>query len=98
MIKKNKRHALDENLSEDSSHIGEYLEDGTLHSFDFEPGTLVSLEESGITAFEIIVELIYLIIAAGVFYFYAMDEFNTIGAIFYSLYWPLTVPVHLIFF
>jgi len=39
-----------------------------------------------------------MIIAACVFYFYAMDEFNIIGAIFYSLYWIITVPVHLIFF
>ena len=39
-----------------------------------------------------------MIIAACVFYFYAMDEFHIIGAIFYSLYWPITVPVHLIFF
>ena len=71
---------------------------GALHALDYEPGTLVSLDGSGEDASEIVGGLIYMIIAACVFYFYAMDEFNIIGAIFYSLYWIITVPVHLIFF
>lgn len=98
MIKKNERHAQDVNLSTVSSHNEEHLEPGTLHALDYEPGTLVSLDGSGEDASEIIGGLIYMIIAACVFYFYAMDEFNIIGAIFYSLYWLITVPVHLIFF
>ena len=98
MIKKNERRAQDVNLSTDSSHNEEYLEPGTLHALDYEPGTLVSLDGSGEDASEIVGGLIYMIIAACIFYFYAMDEFNIIGAIFYSLYWIITVPVHLIFF
>ena len=94
MIKQNERQAQDVNLSTNSSHNEEYLKPRTLHALDYEPGTLVSLDGSG----DIIGGLIYMLIAAGVFYFYAMDEFNIIGAIFYSLYWFITVPVHLIFF
>ena len=98
MLKKNERQAQDAKLSTDSSQVGDYLEPGVLHALDFEPGTLVSLDGGGEDASEIIGGLIYMIIAACVFYFYAMDEFNIIGAIFYSLYWLITVPVHLIFF
>ena len=98
MFKKNERRAQDANLRTDSSHVGDHLEHGILHALDFEPGTLVSLDGGRVDASEIIGGLIYMIIAACVFYFYAMDEFNIIGAIFYSLYWSITVPVHLIFF
>lgn len=98
MTKKNERQVQDVNLNTESSHVGDHLESGTLHALDFEPGTLVSLDGSGEDASQIIGGLIYMIIAACIFYFYAMDEFNIIGAIFYSLYWLITVPVHLIFF
>lgn len=98
MIKKNERQAQDVNLSTDSSHVGDYLEPGTLHALDFEPGTLVSLGGSGEDTSSIIGMIFYYLVAAGVFYFYAMDEFSTIGAIFYSLFWPCTIPCHLIFF
>lgn len=98
MIKKSERRAQGVNLSTEPSHVGDHLESGTLHALDFEPGTLVSLDGSGEDASQIIGGLIYMIIAACIFYFYVMDEFNIIGAIFYSLYWFITVPVHLIFF
>lgn len=98
MIKNNERHAQDVNLSTESSHSPKCLESGTLHSLDCGPGTLISLGGSGDDVSEIIGGLAYMLIAAGVFYFYAMEEFNIIGAIFYSLYWLITIPVHLIFF
>ena len=98
MIKENERQALDVNPSTDTSHNQVYLEPGTLHALDIKPGTLISLDRSGGDASGIIWGLIYMIIAVCVFYFYAMDEFNIIGAIFYSFYWFITIPVHLIFF
>ena len=97
MIKKNGRRAQDVKLSTDSSYVGDYLEPGTLHALDFEPGTLVSLDGSGEDNSEIIGMIIYYLVAAGVFFFYAMDEFSTIGAIFYSLFWPFTIAYDLIF-
>ena len=98
MIKNIERQAQDVNLSADSSHIEDDLESGTLHALDYEPGTLVSLDGNREDGIGIIGVIIYLLIAAGVFYFYAMDEFNIIGAIFYSLFWIYTIPCHLIFF
>jgi len=97
-MKTNVCRAHDTNMSTNTSHAEDHLESGTLHALDIEPGKLVSLDESGGDASDILGGLIYMIIAACVFYFYAMDEFHIIGAIFYSLYWPITVPVHLIFF
>lgn len=97
MLKKNERRARDVKLSTDSSHVGDNLEPGTLHALDCEPGTLVSLEGNGEDSSEIIGMLIYYLVAAGVFYFYAMDEFSTVGAIFYSLFWPFTIAYDLIF-
>ena len=90
--------AHDNNLSMKSSHNEEHLEQGTLHALDFEPGSLNSLDGSRDSPSEIVGGLIYLTIAACIFYFYAMDEFHIIGAIFYSFYWPLSIPCHLIFF
>ena len=98
MIKKIERQAQDVNLSTDFLHSEEYLESGTLHALDYEPGTLVSLDGNGEDSFGVIGGLIYMLIAAGVFYFYAMDEFCIIGAVFYSLFWLYTIPCHLIFF
>lgn len=98
MNKQKERPVQDVNLSTDSSHTEEYLEPGTLHAMDIKPGTLVPLDGNGGDASDIIGGLIYLLIAAGVFFFYAMNEFNIIGAVFYSIYWVITVPCHLIFF
>lgn len=98
MFKKIERRAQDANQSKDSSHIGDHLEPGTLQASDFEPGTLFSLGGSGEDSSAIIGIIIYYLVAAGVFYFYAMDEFCTIGAIFYSLFWACTIPCHLFFF
>lgn len=98
MIKKNERQSQDVNMSTNSLHIGDKLAPETLHAMDYEPGTLISLDENGDDTSDIIGGLIYLLIASSVFYFYAMDEFTIIGAIFYSLFWIYTIPCHLIFF
>lgn len=54
-------------------------------------------QEETETALSIIGLILYYGIAAGVLFFYALHEFGWVGGIFYSLFWPVCIPVQLLF-
>lgn len=72
---------------------------------DIRPGELRRLPSSGYPSNnssedggfgEFIGGMVILLVGAGVFFFYAKEEFGTLWGILYSLFWYMTIPVHLI--
>ena len=61
------------------------------------PGSLVPFGSSSGDAGDVILSIVYYIIAIIVFLVYAYDEFSLFVAIIYSLFWPFGILCSLIF-
>lgn len=60
------------------------------------PGSLVPFGSSSDDAGEVILTIVYYIIAVIVFLVYAYDEFSLFIAILYSLFWPIGIIYNLL--
>lgn len=55
-------------------------------------------EDEDDIAVQLISGVVMLLISTGIFFFYAQEQYGIFFGILYSLFWYVTVPIHLIFF
>lgn len=66
---------------------------------NIQPGSLFQLSSSSSSGDDMSSfwgGLLMLGISACIFFFYAKEEFGTLGGILYSLFWYCTIPIHLL--
>lgn len=75
-----------------------YPRRGEKTSHSSTPSNTASNSSSESSIGETIGGLLYLIVAACVFFFYAAEDFGIIPGMLYSFFWSLTIPIHYFFF